>query len=72
MEQEVECVVLEDNKTYIVIGNRVINNNNYYYLVNESDNKDFVIRKLVDDSLVGLDDENEFNSAINFLGEQNA
>ena len=72
MEQEVEYVILEDNKSYLLLNSLTLNDTNYVLLVNENDNKDFVIRKNIDGMLVGLNDENEFNSVINYIGEQNA
>ncbi len=66
-EVEIEYIVLEDNNKYIVIGSQIINDITYYYLVNATNKNDFVIRKKINDDLIGLDDEQEFNLVINTL-----
>ena len=71
MEQEIEYVVLENSIPYIVIGNKIINDIKYYILVNSKNSNDFVIRKLIYDELVGLDDEQEFDLVINNIGDLN-
>ena len=68
-EVEIEYVILDDNNKYIILGSQIINNITYYYLVNSNDKNDFVIRKKIDDELVGLDDDIEFNLVINTLKE---
>ena len=57
-------IITFDNNNYILIDEKTINNNKYVFLVNEEKNDDFVIRKLVNDSLVGLNDELEFNDVL--------
>ena len=66
-EVEIEYIVLEDNNKYIVLGSQIINDITYYYLVNATNKNDFVIRKKINDDLIGLDDEQEFNLVINTL-----
>lgn len=63
----VETVIIDD-KSYIEVDTFDINGNTYVYLVNEEDDFDFTIRKLValDGKLYfdGLDTEEEFDLAL--------
>lgn len=57
-------ITLENGQDYYLVAKTSIDNRIYYMLVNEKSYKDVVIRKEVDDELVGLDDMNEFKSVI--------
>lgn len=64
---EVETVILEDGKNCIVINEIEIDGIKYVYLVNVVDNNDYVIRKEINNELVGLDNEIEFKKAMAHL-----
>lgn len=74
---DVELVTLEDNKICMIIAEETIDNIKYLYLVNISNKNDFAIRKEINNELIGLDNEEEFNKVILSLlpklkrGEQN-
>ncbi len=56
-----------DNKDYLVVNETEYENNHYVYLCNETDNKDLMIRKVIDNKLIPLDNEEELNSVIKLL-----
>ena len=62
--KDVEFVKLEDNKLCIVLDELVLNNVKYVVLVNAQDDKDFVIRKEIEDKLVGLATDEEFDNVM--------
>lgn len=64
---ELELVTLEDNKVCIVLNEIEIDNIKYVYLVNSQDKTDYIIRKEINDELIGLDNEIEFENAIKQL-----
>lgn len=64
---EVETVILEDGKNCIVIKELIIEGIKYVYLVNAENNKDYIIRKEINNELVGLDNETEFKKAMAYL-----
>lgn len=65
---KVECVTLEDGLNYIIMDKKIINNIEYLYLTNENDFSDFVIRKINNDEIIGLNDEEEYKLAFsNFI-----
>lgn len=65
---ELDFVILENGKEYIIINEIVINNIKYLYLVNSMNSKDFVIRKEVGNELIGLKDRKELEIAMsNFI-----
>lgn len=71
MINEVDTIVLDNNKEYFKVTELTINNINYYLLNNIDDKSDFVIRKEVNDEIVGLDNEDEFNLIVNKLINKN-
>lgn len=65
MEQEM--VVLENGKVCVIIDEIISDNIKYIYLTNIENSKDYTIRKEENDSLIGLDDEEEFEKAMELL-----
>ncbi len=61
-----EKVLLEDDTEYIVISEEKINENNYVFLVDSSNKEQFAVRKVIDDNLIGLDDEQELNDVMQY------
>ena len=69
-------VLKEDGKIYLVIDKIENNDYSYVYLSNEEDENDFFIRKEVIEEdetryLVSLDNEEEFNKALELFQEKN-
>lgn len=68
-------VVLEDNVEYLVIDKIKEKDFYYVYLINQKDDADLVVRKEVlennDKFLVGLDDEEELEKALDLFLEKN-
>ena len=58
---DIEIFTLEDGKKCIIIAEEIIDNNKYVYLVNTANRKDYIIRKEINNELIGLDNEEEFN-----------
>ncbi len=62
-----------DGKEYIIIKEIPYNNVIYTYLVEDVNNQEFCIRKVIKendkDVLVRLDNENEFNMALNLYNQ---
>ncbi len=63
-------ITLEDNKSYIVIDLFELNNNKYLYLMNEETKKASLV-KIINDIIYEIDDDNEFNIALNELINKN-
>ena len=66
---EVEVVKL-GGEEYVVIDEIEKNGNKYVFLSKESDEKDLAIRKIHGDLLVGLDDEEEFDNALELFANK--
>lgn len=68
-------LVLENNIEYLVVDKINVDNKSYVYLLNPNDNEDLCIRKEVfkngTNTLVGLDDEVEFNEALDLYLKKN-
>ena len=62
--KDVEFVKLEDNKLCIVLDEMILNGIKYLILVNAQDDKDFIIRKEIEDKLVGLATDEEFDNVM--------
>ncbi|MCM1371228.1 MAG: hypothetical protein NC181_05020 [Clostridium sp.] len=66
-----DYVVLENGIEYLIANEINHGNNCYVYLMNENNSKDFCIRKKILENnhefLIGLDDENEFEKALNLF-----
>ncbi len=75
MEQELDFVTLEDGKQYAIIDEITDNDTTYVYLSNISDEMDFCIRKVKDESkgkmLTGLKDDAEFDRALIYFANKN-
>ena len=69
---EYDTIVLENNIEYIIASTVRINETKYYLLINPLDKYEYLIRKEVDDELVGLDDKNEFEIVVSKLYIVNA
>lgn len=63
-------LVLEDDQTYVVIDSFTLNNNRYVYLIDEKTKKVSLV-KVINDTLNEIDDDNEFNQALNELVNRN-
>lgn len=63
MNENIEVVILEDGKDYMVTAELEINNIKYLFLTNEDDVADFCLRKINtinnNEYLVGLNDKEE-------------
>lgn len=68
MVEEVDTIVLEDNNSYMITNELVINNTKYLLLTNENDITKYCIRKIKninnEEYLVGLDSEEELNQVL--------
>ena len=62
-----EMVVLENGKVCVIIDEIISDNKKYIYLHNIENSKDYTIRKEENDSLIVLDDEEEFEKAMELL-----
>lgn len=56
-----------NNKDYLVINEIDYKNNRYIYLVNELDNKDILIRKIINNELYPMDNEEELNEILKLI-----
>lgn len=56
----ITVVKLEDNKECIVLDEFLYENNKYVILVNCANRQDFIVRKVENNDLVGLDNEEHF------------
>ena len=54
-------VKLEDNKECILLDQFEFEKNKYVVLVNSEDENDFIVRQVINDELVGLESEEQFN-----------
>lgn len=68
---QIELITLEDNRVCIILDEITVNENKYLYLVNSQKKDDFIIRKVLNDELVGLDNEEEFNNIIEIFLSKN-
>ena len=72
IDRVAECIILEDNLEYEIVEKIKYNNIEYIFLTNVNNCKDFCIRKLIGDSLYGLEDENEYNFAMKLIREKHS
>ena len=73
---EVNTIMLENNKSYIILDTISYQNNEYLVLANELDNTDIALRKVIKkednkEYLVKLDSEEEFDEVITLFHEKN-
>ena len=63
-----------DNKKYLVVDTIEANNVKYVYFVDDDDDNDFFVRKEVTENeekfLIGLDDDQEYDKAMNLFIEK--
>lgn len=71
MEKELEYIVLENNIEYAVVEKIKKSDYYYMYLFNSKNVKDFCIRKLKNNKLYGLSNNEEFDEAILMLRKKN-
>lgn len=69
-------ITLENNQDYIVLSTIELNNNKYFILVNELDEKDLCIRKVImnkdnKEVLVKLDSNEEFFEVLSMFNNLN-
>ncbi len=57
---DVTFIKLEDGRDCILLDEFNYNNIKYAILVNSLDKDDFILRKIINDNLVGLENEEEF------------
>lgn len=53
-------ITLEDNRECILLDEFTFENDKYVILVNSLDKDDFIVRKIINNELVGLDNEEHF------------
>jgi len=70
MKEVKETIILEDNIEYGIIDKIVINNIPYVYLCEVSNPEIFCIRKLIGENLWGLDNNEEFDMALDKLTQK--
>ena len=72
---DVNCITLEDGNNYVVISNITHEENRYIYLVDEKNEKNFCIRKIITENneefIVPLESDQEFNKALILFKEVN-
>ncbi len=61
---ELNFIMLENNKECIIVDQIIYNNQKYVFLVNSKDSNDFTIRKEINNLLVGLDNNIEFEKVM--------
>ncbi len=61
---ELDFIMLENNKECIIVDQIIYNNQKYVFLVNSKDSNDFTIRKEINNLLVGLDNNIEFEKVM--------
>lgn len=75
MDIEAEVVTLNDGLDYVILDEISAHSKTYVYLSNTEDSKNFCVRKKIQNNagslLVGLDDENEFNMAMDLYFKKN-
>lgn len=71
IETDIELITLENNKICIVLDEIILNNIKYVYLVNSQEKNDFTIRKVINNELVGLNDEKEFEQTTKLFLNKN-
>jgi len=54
------CITLENNKEYILLDEFIYGNDKYAVLVNSLDSEDYVLRQVIGNELVGLENEDHF------------
>lgn len=68
MEKEYNVITLEDGINYIILDEISFESKRYLYLSNNDNKSDFCIRKIISkdgkEILVGLSDDNEFDTAM--------
>lgn len=66
--KQCETVILDNNKEYVIIEQINFNNNQYIFLANPNDENDFCIKKIIkkdlEELIVSLDNEEEFNQVL--------
>ena len=61
---ELDFIMLENNKECIIVDQIIYNNQKYVFLVNSKDSNDFTLRKEINNLLVGLDNNIEFEKVM--------
>lgn len=64
---DIDVIKLENEKEYIIISRKKYNDIEYLYLSGKDDDEDICVRKIVEDSIVPLDSEEELMHAINLF-----
>ena len=59
-----ESIILEDKKEYGIIDELIIDNITYLYLCDVEKPENFCVRKVKDDKVIGLDNNEEFDKAL--------
>ncbi len=68
---DVSYIELDDHENYILLSKTDIKGIIYYLLVKEKNKYEYVIRKEVNDMLIGLDNEKELSKVILKFAEDN-
>lgn len=72
MNDNLDFTVLEDGREFAIIDEINRDNMTYVYLTSINDETDFVIRKLINDELIGLSNKDEFDKALLYFTEKNS
>jgi len=71
---EVNVITLENGKDYLIVEALEVNNNRYLFLVNEDDEQDSCIRKVITENneeyLIKLDDKEEYENVMTTFNEK--
>lgn len=67
----VEVVTLEDNRECIILDEFTLDNNKYVILVNTLNKDDFIFRKINNNKLIGLTNEDEFKKVFLYFSKIN-
>lgn len=75
-ETEITTVILDNGIEYIIVDEVNYNDNKYIYLTNINDEEDFCIRKSIivnnEEMYIGLDNDDEFNLALELYSKKNS
>lgn len=61
---DLEFVKIENGKEFLVLDEYVYENNTYVIMVNVIDKFDFLVRKVINNDLIGLENERELQNVL--------
>ena len=68
---EVSFIKLEDGRECILLDEFTYDNDKYVLLINSKKNDDYIIRKIFNDELIGLDSEEQLNKVLIYYLKNN-